>query len=63
MANAQTANLILLWVHRTAGEWEEALHFVPPMLAFAVGIVIASLLRRIARSKACEVTTLIEIRC
>src|SRR6476660_602806 len=25
MANAQTANLVLLWVHGTAGQWEEAL--------------------------------------
>ena len=30
MANAQTANLIFLWVYGTAGNWERALHFVPP---------------------------------
>ena len=33
MANAQTANLVLLWVHGTVGQWKEALHFVPPIMA------------------------------
>jgi hypothetical protein len=31
------------------------------MLAFAVGIVVGSLLRRVARSRACEIATLTEI--
>src|SRR5258706_7564183 len=61
VANAQTANLVLLWVHGTAGQWEEALHFVAPMLAFAVGIVIASLLRRMAENRACTNSTVMEI--
>lgn len=61
MANAQTANLVLLWVHGTSGRWQEALHFAPPMLAFAVGVVIASLLRRLAGSRAYGISTLIEI--
>ena len=34
MANAQTANLVLLWVCGTAGEWARALHFVPPIAVF-----------------------------
>src|SRR4051794_11093435 len=42
MANAQTANLVLLWVHGSSGNWPEALHFVPPILAFVVGVVIAA---------------------
>jgi uncharacterized membrane protein YoaK (UPF0700 family) len=37
MANAQPANLVLLWVHGSAGQWEQAVQFVPPMLALAVG--------------------------
>src|SRR5258705_8166958 len=45
MANAQTANLVLLWVHGTVGEWEQAVHFIPPIAAFAVGVVIAAWLR------------------
>jgi uncharacterized membrane protein YoaK (UPF0700 family) len=35
MANAQTAILVLVRVYGTTGEWARALHFVPPMLAFA----------------------------
>jgi uncharacterized membrane protein YoaK (UPF0700 family) len=61
MANAQTANLVLLWVHSTAGRWQEAVHFVPPLAAFTVGIVIASWLRRAAGERASAISTLIEI--
>ena len=43
MANAQTANLVLLWVYGTAGQWEQAVQFVPPMLAFAVALLIVLL--------------------
>jgi Protein of unknown function (DUF1275) len=61
MSNAQTANLVLLWVHGVAGHWEEAPHFLFPMVAFAPGIVMASLLRRIAKNGAGAITMLIEI--
>ena len=61
MANAQTANLVLLWVHGTAGEWEQAVHFAPPMLAFAVGAVIAAWLRRRVGDRVSTISTLIEI--
>lgn len=61
MANAQTANLIFLWVYATAGDWPKALHFVPPILAFAVGIVIAAWLRRIVGERAGAISTLLEI--
>jgi uncharacterized membrane protein YoaK (UPF0700 family) len=61
MANAQTANLVLLWVHGMAGDWPQAVHFVPPLMAFAVGIVIASWLRRAAGERASAISTLIEI--
>jgi len=61
MANAQTANLVLLWVYGSAGNWNEALHFVPPMFAFAVGIVVAAWLRRVAGENASAISVLIEI--
>lgn len=61
MANAQTANLVLLAVYGAADEWEQAAHFVPPMLAFAVGIVMAAWLRRAAGNRASAISTLIEI--
>ncbi|MET3968337.1 YoaK family protein [Bradyrhizobium barranii] len=61
MANAQTANLVLLWVYGSIGNWPEALHFVPPILAFAVGIVVAAWLRRATGDRASAISTLIEI--
>ena len=61
MANAQTANLVLLWVYASIGDWVQALHFVPPMAAFAIGVVIAAWLRRAAGPRASAISTLIEI--
>jgi uncharacterized membrane protein YoaK (UPF0700 family) len=61
MANAQTANLVLLWVHGSVGEWDRAAQFVPPMVAFMVGIAIAAWLRRSAGDRASAISTLIEI--
>jgi uncharacterized membrane protein YoaK (UPF0700 family) len=51
LANAQTANLVFLWVHATAAQWQQAFHFVPPLFAFFVGVVIAAWLRRSARQQ------------
>ncbi|WP_445216893.1 YoaK family protein [Bradyrhizobium sp. Pa8] len=61
MANAQTANLIFLWVYAMAGDWAKAFHFVPPILAFAVGIVVAAWLRRAVGGRASVISTLVEI--
>jgi uncharacterized membrane protein YoaK (UPF0700 family) len=61
MANAQTANLVLLWVYGTAGEWVRALHFAPPIAAFMVGVVVAAWLRRVTGDRASAISTLIEI--
>jgi uncharacterized membrane protein YoaK (UPF0700 family) len=61
LANAQTANLVFLWVHATALQWQQALHFVPPLFAFFVGVVIAAWLRRVAGSRAGQISLLIEI--
>jgi uncharacterized membrane protein YoaK (UPF0700 family) len=61
MANAQTANLVLLWVFGTMGNWDKALHFVPPILAFAMGVVVAAWLRRATGDRASAISTLIEI--
>src|SRR6187200_3337794 len=61
MANAQTANLVLLWVYGMMGDWERAWHFVPPILAFAVGVVIAAWLGRVAGDRASAISTLVEI--
>jgi uncharacterized membrane protein YoaK (UPF0700 family) len=41
-ANAQTANLVFLWIHAMAGEWGRAFHYVLPLMAFVLGVVTAS---------------------
>ena len=61
LANAQTANLVFLWVHATAGQWQQAFHFVPPLFAFFVGVVIAAWLRRAFGARAAELSLLVEI--
>src|SRR5438477_11051558 len=60
-ANAQTANLVLLWIHTTAGQWATALHYFPPLIAFVIGVIMASCLRRVAGSQAGPISLLIEI--
>jgi uncharacterized membrane protein YoaK (UPF0700 family) len=60
-ANAQSANLVFLWVYVTSGEWEKALHYVPPILAFTVGVVIACWLRWGAPLRAARISLLTEI--
>jgi uncharacterized membrane protein YoaK (UPF0700 family) len=60
-ANAQTANLVFLWVYATAGEWQKALYYVPPLLAFCLGIIMASYLRLLAGAKGGRISILFEI--
>jgi uncharacterized membrane protein YoaK (UPF0700 family) len=60
-ANAQTANMVFLWVNATAGQWEMALHFVPPILAFVAGVLVAACLRHIAEARAAQISLLLEI--
>jgi uncharacterized membrane protein YoaK (UPF0700 family) len=60
-ANAQTANLIFLWVYMTGAEWTKAFHYVPPLFAFVLGVVMASWLRKFAPHKAPEISVAIEI--
>jgi uncharacterized membrane protein YoaK (UPF0700 family) len=45
MANAQTANVVLLAVYGAMGEWEQALRRVPSIAAFVLGIYIVCRLR------------------
>src|SRR4051795_10604920 len=56
LANAQTANLVFLWVSAVARKWQEAFQFVPPLFAFMVGVVLASWLRRAAGDRAGQVS-------
>ena len=40
-ANAQTGNMVLLGADLAAGRWAHALHYVLPILAFALGVAVA----------------------
>jgi uncharacterized membrane protein YoaK (UPF0700 family) len=59
-ANAQTANLVFLWIHAMAGEWVRAFHYVLPLMAFVLGVVTASWLRHFAGASAGRISILVE---
>lgn len=40
-ANAQTGNIVLMSQHFMLGEWIQGIHYFFPVLAFAIGIIIA----------------------
>jgi uncharacterized membrane protein YoaK (UPF0700 family) len=60
-ANAQSANLVFLWVYMTSAEWGKAYHYVPPLLAFAVGVIMACWLRWAVPQRAARISLLAEI--
>src|SRR4029077_20708027 len=60
-ANAQTANMLFLWINAMAGEWAKALHYVPSLSAFVFGVIMACWLRRLAGANAGPISLLIEI--
>lgn len=40
-ANAQTGNIVLLGVHLALGEWQQMILYIPPIVAFILGIFIS----------------------
>ena len=44
-----------------AGEWAKALHYVPSLSAFVLGVIMACWLRRLAGANAGPISLLIEI--
>jgi uncharacterized membrane protein YoaK (UPF0700 family) len=46
LANAQTANVVLLGVYAGQGDWAQGLRHVPPIMAFLAGLFVADRLRR-----------------
>ena len=49
MANAQTANVVLLGVHAAMGQVGKALHHIPPIAAFIAGVFVVYRLRTCIR--------------
>ena len=46
-ANAQTGNILLLGVNLSKGNYQTALHYFFPVMAFALGIVFSELIRHL----------------
>lgn len=44
-ANAQTGNMLLLGIHLSQKEWGVAAHYFFPVMAFAIGIALAEVIR------------------
>ena len=40
-SNAQTGNVVLMSQHLMMGKWAEALHYLFPVIAFAMGVFVA----------------------
>lgn len=45
-ATAETGNIVLLALRLAQQDWRGALHYLPPILAFACGVLAAELLRK-----------------
>ena len=50
-ANAQTGNVLLFSVHLSKGEWEAALHYVFPIVAFLSGVALATFICHFGRHR------------
>jgi uncharacterized membrane protein YoaK (UPF0700 family) len=44
-ANAQTGNIVLFAVKAANEEWEAALHYIPPVLAFILGVLVSQIVK------------------
>lgn len=63
-ANAQTGNMVLFGVNAATGNFAAALRYLVPVLAFALGVVSADILRHCLRGKRLhwrQATVLLEI--
>ena len=50
-ANAETGNIVLLGAHLAEGDWEKALRYLLPIVAFAFGVLSAELVKRRFKSR------------
>ena len=44
-ANAQTGNIVLMGINIAKGDFERVIHYVVPILAFALGILISEVIK------------------
>jgi uncharacterized membrane protein YoaK (UPF0700 family) len=51
-ANTQTGNFVLFSLHASQGDWPQAVRHLPPILAFSLGVAVASRLNVHAKTEA-----------
>ncbi|WP_160718723.1 YoaK family protein [Bacillus sp. USDA818B3_A] len=44
-ANAQTGNMVLLAVKAANKDWSASLHFIPPIMAFIMGVLVSEMVK------------------
>lgn len=44
-ANAQTGNIVLFAVNAATGKWFESLHYIPPLIAFVMGVLVSEIVK------------------
>ncbi len=45
-ANAQTGNIVFLGLHAAKGEWKQVLMYIPPILAFVLGVITVEIIKK-----------------
>jgi uncharacterized membrane protein YoaK (UPF0700 family) len=60
-ANAQTGNVVFFSVYASAGQWAQAVRYLPPIAAFALGVSTAQLLGVRPEKRTFRATLLCEI--
>ncbi len=45
-SNAQTGNIVLVGIEASRGDWGQALMYVPPILAFILGVIVAEIIKK-----------------
>ena len=50
-ANAQTGNIVLMGINIAKGDFERVIHYVVPILAFALGILISEVIKATLKKK------------
>ena len=50
-ATAETGNLVMMGARLAQGQWAQALHYLPPILAFAAGVLATELLRTLLEQR------------
>ena len=53
--------MLFLWINAMEQEWARALHYLPSLAAFVIGVIMACWLRRLVGARAAPISLLVEI--